>query len=84
MYKYAKNEDGTFTVTIIISGLFSKTKTYEYICSSEADVRALIVPNETHIADPGLMVSPTVVASKSAAACVAENAKIHKGETRVS
>lgn len=82
MYKYYKDND-KYIVIIVITSFLSKPITHEYICKNEDEVTNLIVPDGHHIADPGLMITPTVVKGKCASTCVAENDKIHKGEKRV-
>lgn len=82
MYKYYKDGD-IYVVSIVVPGFLTKAKTYEYVCSTEAEVRALVVPEGAHIADPGLMVTPTVLIGKSALECVTENNLKHKGQLNI-
>lgn len=77
MYKYYKNDKGEYVIEIIVPGFLSKGTTHTYICQTEEQVKALIVPNGHHIGDPGLEVTPTVVKDKSPHECVIENDKIH-------
>lgn len=77
MYKYYKNENGEYVIEIIVPGFFSKGITHTYICKTEEQVKALIVPHGHHIGDPGLTVTPTVVTDKTAQECIKENDKAH-------
>lgn len=87
-YKYYKQDENTYLVAIVIqtqtllSGKINTT--HEYICSTEEEVRALIVPSGHHLGDPGLTVTPAEVKGKTATECVQHNDKVHKGQKRVS
>lgn len=80
-------DDGKYVVELSVPSYIFWTKTYQYICDTEDDVKNLVIPHDKLYVNDDVPISihPHISSDINATywSCILENNRIHNGEIRI-